>query len=212
MGERTDLWRAVAQHRSTLRIQAGKPRGLAIAGCLLVVPLGASWAQSTNLSAQFRDAPVANSPSDDGSAFAEQFSEVIKPLDPNLVDIDLALPDTAVDLGTFEAPREIEPQSTVLRDLGSGVASYYGRRFHGRRTANGERFDMNAMTAAHKTLPFGTRVRVTNPRNGRSVTVRINDRGPFIRGRTIDLSRRAAEQLGMISSGHARVKLDIVSP
>ncbi len=69
---------------------------------------------------------------------------------------------------------------------------------------------MNAMTAAHKTLPFGTKVRVTYPRNGRSVVVRINDRGPFIRGRTIDLSRGAATKLGMISSGHARVRLDIV--
>ncbi len=69
---------------------------------------------------------------------------------------------------------------------------------------------MNAMTAAHKTLAFGTRVRVTNARNGRSVTVRINDRGPFIRGRTIDLSRAAAQKIGMIGSGHARVKLEVV--
>ncbi len=69
---------------------------------------------------------------------------------------------------------------------------------------------MRAMTAAHRTLPFGTRVRVTNPRNGRSVVVRVNDRGPFIRGRSIDLSRAAAEKIGMISRGHARVKLEIV--
>ncbi|MEO0419854.1 MAG: septal ring lytic transglycosylase RlpA family protein [Pseudomonadota bacterium] len=113
----------------------------------------------------------------------------------------------AVDLSTITpatGPR-------VVRTLGTGVASYYGKRFHGRLTANGERFNMNAMTAAHKTLPFGTHVRVTNPSNGRSVTVRINDRGPFIRGRTIDLSRAAATKLGMISRGHARVKLDIVA-
>ncbi|WP_249171893.1 septal ring lytic transglycosylase RlpA family protein [Erythrobacter sp. JK5] len=97
-----------------------------------------------------------------------------------------------------------------MRSLGSGVASFYGRKFHGRRTANGERFDMSALTAAHRTLPFGTLVRVTNPRNGREVTVRINDRGPFVRGRSIDLSRAAAEQLGMISRGHASVELDIV--
>ncbi|MEP3051448.1 MAG: septal ring lytic transglycosylase RlpA family protein [Erythrobacter sp.] len=113
----------------------------------------------------------------------------------------------SVDLSTFEAPREAQP---AVRSLGTGIASYYGRRFHGRLTANGERFNMRALTAAHKTLPFGTRVRVTNPRNGRSVTVRINDRGPFIRGREIDLSRAAAERIGMISSGHARVELALV--
>ena len=71
---------------------------------------------------------------------------------------------------------------------------------------------MNAMTAAHKTLPFGTFVQVTDPATGRSVTVRINDRGPFIRGRTIDLSRGAAERIGMIRRGHARVQLHIVAP
>ena len=79
----------------------------------------------------------------------------------------------------------------------SGIASWYGGKFHGRKTANGERFNTNAMTAAHKTLPFGTRVRVTNNRNGRSVVVRINDRGPFVRGRVIDLSRASAHALGL---------------
>ncbi|MEO1221423.1 MAG: septal ring lytic transglycosylase RlpA family protein [Pseudomonadota bacterium] len=141
--------------------------------------------------------------------FGAHFEDVIPPLPNDREEVDLALPDNAVDLGTFEPPLEVEPD--VLRDLGTGIASYYGRRFHGRRTANGERFDMNAMTAAHKTLPFGTRVRVTNPRNGNSVTVRINDRGPFIRGRTIDLSRAAAQKIGMIASGHARVELDVVA-
>ena len=109
-----------------------------------------------------------------------------------------------VDLDTFEPPIEEAPAST---SLGSGVASYYGRRFHGRRTANGERFDMHALTAAHKTLPFGTRVLVTNPRTGKSVTVRINDRGPFTPGRTIDLSRAAADQIGIIQRGHGTVEL-----
>lgn len=118
-----------------------------------------------------------------------------------------------VDLTEIDPPFEDEPEDDgrVTRSLGSGVASYYGRRFHGRRTANGERFDMHAMTAAHKSLPFGTKVRVTNPRNGKSVTVRINDRGPYIRGRTIDLSRAAAGKLGIIQRGHGKVELDIVS-
>ena len=77
-------------------------------------------------------------------------------------------------------------------------------------TANGELFDMHAMTAAHKTLPFGTKVRLTNPTNGRSVVVRINDRGPFIPGRLIDVSRAAARKLGMIKRGHASLQLEIV--
>lgn len=92
----------------------------------------------------------------------------------------------------------------------SGVASWYGGNFHGRKTANGETYNMNEMTAAHKTLPFGTRVRVTNTRNGDSVVVRINDRGPFIAGRIIDLSRAAASEIGVTSSGVAPVKVAIL--
>jgi rare lipoprotein A len=87
-----------------------------------------------------------------------------------------------------------------------GVASYYGKEFHGRRAANGEIFNMNAMTAAHKSLPFGTRLQVTNMSNGRSVIVRIQDRGPFIRGRDLDLSFGAAKAIGMVHSGTARIK------
>lgn len=211
MGENRDLGRASrCQPRWKRSFARVLPFGALAAG-LLAFPFSSLPAQTNELSAQFKSAPDSNPTSNETDTFARAFADVIAPLDPNLVDIDLALPDTAVDLGSFEAPREIEPEVSVLRDLGTGVASYYGRRFHGRLTANGERFDMNAMTAAHKTLPFGTRVLVTNPRNGRSVTVRINDRGPFIRGRTIDLSRGAAQKLGMVSSGHARVKLDIVS-
>lgn len=89
-----------------------------------------------------------------------------------------------------------------------GTASYYGKAHHGKRTASGERFNLNALTAAHRTLPFGTRVKVTNLDNGRSVVVRINDRGPFRRGRIIDLSRAAAEQLNMLRSGTAPVRLE----
>ncbi len=90
----------------------------------------------------------------------------------------------------------------------SGAASWYGSRFQGRRTASGERFDMNALTAAHKSLPFGTRVRVTNPANGRSVVVRINDRGPYHGGRIIDLSRKAARSVGI--NGVGRVTLEVL--
>ncbi|MBE9200628.1 MULTISPECIES: septal ring lytic transglycosylase RlpA family protein [unclassified Nodularia (in: cyanobacteria)] len=91
-----------------------------------------------------------------------------------------------------------------------GLASFYGRGFAGRPTATGERFNPEGMTAAHRSLPFGTRVRVTNTRNGRSVVVRINDRGPFIRGRVIDVSTGAARNLGMINSGVAPVKVEVL--
>ena len=97
-------------------------------------------------------------------------------------------------------------------DAMEGEASFYGRRFHGRRTANGERFDMNAMTAAHRTLPFGTRVRVTDLATGKNVVVRINDRGPFgERGRIIDLSMGAARALGIVHRGRTRVRLEVLS-
>lgn len=79
----------------------------------------------------------------------------------------------------------------------AGMASWYGPGFHGRRTANGERFNTHALTAAHRTLPFGSRVRVTNKTNGRSIVVRINDRGPFVGGRVIDLSNASARAIGV---------------
>jgi len=91
-----------------------------------------------------------------------------------------------------------------------GLASWYGPGFQGNLTANGEIYDMNAMTAAHKQLPFNTVVVVTNRDNGRRVEVRINDRGPFVRGRIIDLSRAAAERIGMLGPGTARVTLRVV--
>lgn len=91
-----------------------------------------------------------------------------------------------------------------------GLASWYGAQFHGEPTAQGELFNMNALTAAHRSLPLGTRVRVTHLRNGRSVVVRINDRGPYKRGVIIDLSRRAANELGMVREGRARVRVEVV--
>jgi rare lipoprotein A len=88
-----------------------------------------------------------------------------------------------------------------------GKASYYGARHHGNKTASGERFDQYALTAAHRSLPFGTRVRVTNLRNDKQVVVRINDRGPYARGRIIDLSYKAAEQLDMLRAGVVPVRV-----
>ncbi|MCB4362163.1 septal ring lytic transglycosylase RlpA family protein [Hydrogenophaga taeniospiralis] len=91
--------------------------------------------------------------------------------------------------------------------IDQGLASWYGKRFHGRRTASGERYDMHAFTAAHKTLPFGTRVRVRSVRTGQEVVVRINDRGPFRRGRVIDLSQAAINALGLRQRGVTAVEL-----
>jgi rare lipoprotein A len=92
-------------------------------------------------------------------------------------------------------------------EFARGKASWYGPGFHGERTASGERFDMNALTAAHRTLPFGTRVRVRNPQNGREVVVRINDRGPHARERIIDLSKAAGAALDLLQVGEAQVVL-----
>ncbi len=91
-----------------------------------------------------------------------------------------------------------------------GKASYYSDKFHGRKTANGERYDKTALTAAHPTLPFGSMVEVTHAKTKKKVVVRVNDRGPFGKGRVIDLSRAAAEQLGMVREGVAEVQLRLV--
>lgn len=91
-----------------------------------------------------------------------------------------------------------------------GKASWYGRYHQGRRTASGERFDMNKLTAAHRTLPLGTEARITNLENGKSVEVTVNDRGPYVKGRAIDLSARAAQMLGMKKQGLATVRIEVL--
>ncbi len=114
----------------------------------------------------------------------------------------------ALLIGCASAPTTTSPdgQSHEVE----GKASWYGEQFHGNQTASGETYNMHEHTAAHRTLPFGTRVRVTRADNGRSVVVRINDRGPFTDGRVIDLSYAAAAEVGMVNDGVAPVELDIV--
>jgi rare lipoprotein A len=106
-------------------------------------------------------------------------------------------------------PAGAEPGKDTGKDMATrvqnGQASWYGPGFHGRRTASGETFNTNDLTAAHRTLPFGTRVRVVNERNGQSVVVRINDRGPYAHGRVIDLSRASARALGISGVGTVAV-------
>lgn len=131
-----------------------------------------------------------------GTALAPQHFDSASSTDPK------SKLDSAKALTESDATQEFEQ---------TGRASWYGRFFHGRRTANGERYNMNAMTAAHRTLPLGSYVRVTNPSTQRSVVVRINDRGPYVRNRVIDLSMAAASALDMQHSGTARVTIERIS-
>ena len=112
-------------------------------------------------------------------------------------------------LGSDAQAYEAEGRARSAKPL-VGTASWYGPGFHGRKTASGERFDQDGMTAAHRNLPLGSLVRVTNLENGRKVTVEINDRGPYIRGRVIDLSRGAARRLGMVQDGLAEVRVEVL--
>ena len=105
----------------------------------------------------------------------------------------------------------VNTSAVELIDRGTMKASWYGPKFHGKMTANGEVYDQMALTAAHKSLSFGTLLKITNPKNGRSVIVRINDRGPYIEGRDLDLSKGAAIELGILRRGVARLKIQEVA-
>jgi rare lipoprotein A len=127
----------------------------------------------------------------------------------------LSLADTVATLDEAAAVAKVEAVEAAIPEarferLGEGQASYYGAELAGNRTASGERFNPAALTAAHRSLPLGTKLRVTNNANGKSVIVRVNDRGPFTRSRVLDLSLAAARQISMIRSGHAQVTLEIV--
>lgn len=145
----------------------------------------------------FRSA--ADAQSDPGSTKAAvQDSEAVESSD-----------DTAVAPQPVQPPTPPMPQPSVI-SVSTGEASWYGPGFYGNRTANGEVFRPGTLTAAHRTLPFGTKVRVTNLWNGRSTVVRINDRGPFHGRRVIDLAHGAANQLGLVASGIAQVRLEVL--
>lgn len=101
----------------------------------------------------------------------------------------------------------IGTSSCFRKGTETGLASFYADKYVGRKTSNGETFKQNKLTAAHKTLPFGTKVKVTNQSNGKSVKVRINDRGPFVQGRIIDLSKKAAKKIDMVNDGVTKVKI-----
>jgi rare lipoprotein A len=152
----------------------------------------------------------------------EQLGEAVNgPVSRRTARLRLSFGLVLLSLSTFLAgcaARSSAPTATTrptkVFEVREGLASYYGQAFHGRRSASGVRFDMNAMVAAHPSYPFGTLVRVTNLRNGRSVRVRIQDRGPAARPRAegviIDLSRGAAQKLGFLRAGRTRVRLEVL--
>lgn len=162
------------------------------------------------INADTRLADTTNNAAKDALQATNRMRRLISSAPPltEIYGLPIAVPPPITTATAPRFPTEIKlgPVKVTLK----GWASWYGPGFHGNRTAAGERYNQNAMTAAHKTLPFGTQVRVTNKRNGRSVVVRINDRGPFIRGRIIDLSAAAARMLGMMDSGVAPVQVEVL--
>jgi len=124
-----------------------------------------------------------------------------------------AAPPAPPTVATVPPPVIAKPPAAMARPVytESGIASWYGPSFHSRHTSNGEIYDMNSLTAAHRTLPFNSIVRVTNVSSGQSVVVRVTDRGPFVAGRVIDLSRAAAKQIDIERPGTARVQLEVLS-
>ena len=134
-----------------------------------------------------------------------KYNTTIEVLDKFIKNLNVNSKNKAV-ADTFEKVIEEREKYTHFQ---TGMASYYGGSWHGKKTANGEIFNENSLTAAHKTLPFGTKVKVTNLDNGKSVVVRINNRGPYSKGRVIDLSKAAFSKIASTSKGVTRVKLEV---
>jgi rare lipoprotein A len=126
----------------------------------------------------------------------------------SLAEIVAELPEQTAPI--FAPAPEAPTSEARYEKIGEGVASYYGHELAGNRTASGERFNPAGLTAAHRSLPLGTKLRVTNQHNGDSVVVRVNDRGPFVKNRLIDVSLGAAREIGMVRTGTARVTVEIV--
>ncbi len=142
------------------------------------------------------------------SSIVSKRSAAFAPSQQALLDHDRTTPVvTSRHVAVAHAPFATHENAAGTKMASQGVASFYTE---GTQTASGEKFDTNELTAAHPTLPFGTRLRVTNVSNGQSVTVRVNDRGPYVPGRVVDVSYSAARTLGMVGGGVAKVKLDVV--
>lgn len=142
----------------------------------------------------------------------------IRPLDPKLLVDAVPVPEQRTKAGNktpytvLGKTYHVMPEHKIASYEAEGKASWYGKKFHGHKTSNGERYDMYKMTAAHRTLPIPSYVKVTNLDNGKTVVVRVNDRGPFHKSRIVDVSYAAAAKLDMIRSGTARVKVEAVEP
>ena len=141
---------------------------------------------------------AAEAPAVPARPFATAFADIGNPS-------PIGAAQDAVDVAALQSPAVSDDETITGEPIHGGMASWYGAELAGHRTANGDRFDPNALTAAHRTLPLGSRVRVTYA--GRSVVVRINDRGPYAAGRVIDLSKAAAERIGLRARGSGRVEL-----
>jgi rare lipoprotein A len=200
---RHEGWETAAVLRTALLAFA-----LAIAGC-------ATGPKTPRIEREAQAPPAAPAPSRPGGYYLDD-GPANGPT-PDLARIPDAQPKPEPLQQAANSPyvvfgRQYVPERSVRPFRQRGIASWYGRRFHGHRTSSGERYDMYAMTAAHPTLPIPSYARVTNVANGRSVVVRINDRGPFLHGRIIDLSYAAAWKLGYVSQGSALVEIEAVVP
>ena len=175
-----------------------------VLGMFLCVCLGASLG-----------AKAQNTQTDQASAAPAQ-QETSRTSSPSEVVQLTAQPEKTAEISFIEPENSAQETNTAvsasLNPLQSGLASYYGKWFHGRKTANGEIFNMTTLTAAHPTLPFGTLLKVTNTQNDQSVVVRVNDRGPYKGQGIIDLSHYAASKIGMLSRGLATVVIEIFKP
>jgi rare lipoprotein A len=129
---------------------------------------------------------------------------------PRLQSLEQAVAEVADAPDAPSIGAKLAVVQQAFETVGEGNASYYGNELAGNRTSSGERFNPAAFTCAHRSLPLGTKLRVTNLANGRSVIVRVNDRGPFTRGRILDMSLAAAREIAMVGPGHARVRLEVV--
>jgi rare lipoprotein A len=178
-------------------------------GVFLCVCLGANLgAKAQNVQTDQTSAARAQqeaSPTSSPSGVVE-----LTPQPAKAAEISSVEPESSAQEVSAQETNTAVPAPTTL--LQSGLASYYGKWFHGRKTANGEIFNMTTLTAAHPTLPFGTLLKVTNTHNDQSVVVRVNDRGPYKGQRIIDLSQYAAAKIGMLSRGLATVVIEIFKP
>ncbi len=157
--------------------------------------------------------PIANADgkilNDSTSQYVEQVSTVSVESDKNHFETNDSDTITQEKL-SVEDEKKLGEIIESARDITTGVVSWYGEKFHGRKTASGEVYDKHELTAAHKTLPFGTKVKVTNVRNGKSVVVEINDRGPYAKSRVLDLSQAAFSEIGHTNTGVMQVEYEIV--